>query len=309
MKFIVNSQQLHKQLQSLSGVLSSSNTMPIINCFHFHLEENELTVKTTDLTTTLMARMTVETGRMENPEEVAIPSKMLLDILKSFDDVPLTFNVDPANYSIDIVSGTGQYRLAGMDAATYPAMPVHESTSKVVMSSSTLVNAINKTVFATSNDEMHQQMSGIYCEMTPDGVTFVATDAHKLVRYRRKDVTCDESTNFILPKNPIIIVKNILAGRKEESEVSIEYNNTNLFITFDNFYIVCRLVDGRYPNYEAAIPKENPNKLTLDRNTLLNSLRRASLYANQSTYQVRQSLSVRFYDAVANLRAVKIESV
>ena len=291
MKFIVNSQQLHKQLQSLSGVLSSSNTMPIINCFHFHLEENELTVKTTDLTTTLMARMTVETGRMENPEEVAIPSKMLLDILKSFDDVPLTFNVDPANYSIDIVSGTGQYRLAGMDAATYPAMPVHESTSKVVMSSSTLVNAINKTVFATSNDEMHQQMSGIYCEMTPDGVTFVATDAHKLVRYRRKDVTCDESTNFILPKKPIIIVKNILAGRKEESEVSIEYNNTNLFITFDTFYIVCRLVDGRYPNYEAAIPKDNPNKLILDRQSFLNTLRRVSIFASEATRQVRLSIS------------------
>ncbi len=291
MKFIVNSQQLHKQLQSLSGVLSSSNTMPIINCFHFHLEENELTVKTTDLTTTLMARMTVETGRMENPEEVAIPSKMLLDILKSFDDVPLTFNVDPANYSIDIVSGTGQYRLAGMDAATYPAMPVHESTSKVAMSSSTLVNAINKTVFATSNDEMHQQMSGIYCEMTPDGVTFVATDAHKLVRYRRKDVTCDESTNFILPKKPIIIVKNILAGRKEESEVSIEYNNTNLFITFDTFYIVCRLVDGRYPNYEAAIPKDNPNKLILDRQSFLNTLRRVSIFASEATRQVRLSIS------------------
>ncbi len=290
MKFIVNSQQLHKQLQSLSGVISSSNTMPIISCFHFHLEENSLTIKTTDLTTTLMAKMAVETGRMESAEEVAVPSKMLLDILKTFDDVPLTFDVDPANYSIDIVSGQGQYRLAGMDAATYPTMPVAESTSKVVMNSNALVNAINKTVFATSNDEMHQQMSGIYCEMTPDGVTFVATDAHKLVRYRRKDVTCDESTNFILPKKPIIIVKNILAARKEESDITIEYNNTNLFITFDNFYIVCRLVDGRYPNYEAAIPKDNPNKLILDRQSFLNTLRRVSIFASEATRQVRLSI-------------------
>ena len=293
MKFIVNSQQLLKQLQSLSGVLSSSNTMPIIGCFHFHLEENNLTIKTTDLTTTLMAHMTVETGRMENPEEVAVPSKMLLDILKTFDDVPLTFDVDPTNFSVDIVSGQGQYRLAGMDAATYPTMPVAESTSKIEMSGAALVNAINKTVFATSNDEMHQQMSGIYCEMTPDGVTFVATDAHKLVRYRRKDVTSDESTNFILPKKPIIIVKNILAARKEEGDVTIEYNNTNLFITFDNFYIVCRLVDGRYPNYEAAIPKDNPNKLTIDRNTFINTLKRVSLFANQSTHQVRLAINER----------------
>ena len=216
MKFIVNSQQLHKQLQSLSGVLSASNTMPIIGCFHFHLEENNLTIKTTDLTTTLMAHMSVETGRMESPQEVAIPSRMLLDILKTFDDVPLTFDIDASNYTVDIVSGQGQYRLAGLDASTYPTMPVAESTNKIEMASSALVNAINKTVFASSTDEMHQQMSGIFCEMTPDGVTFVATDAHKLVRYRRKDVASDESTNFILPKKPIIIFKNILAARKED---------------------------------------------------------------------------------------------
>ena len=291
MKFIVNSQQLLKQLQSLSGVLSSNNTMPIIGCFHFHLEEKKLTMKTTDLTTTLVATLEVETSRMEQAEEVAIPSKMLLDILKTFDDVPLTFDVDQSNYSITIASGQGEYKLAGMDAATYPSMPVAESTSAVAIGSNALVDAINKTVFATSNDEMHQQMSGIYCEMTPDGITFVATDAHKLVRYRRNDVHSDESTHFILPKKPITIVKNILAARKDDVELTMEYNNTNLFITFDNFYIVCRLVDGRYPNYEAAIPKNNPNKLILDRLSFLNTLRRVSIFASEATRQVRLSIS------------------
>ncbi|MCR5444110.1 MAG: DNA polymerase III subunit beta [Bacteroidales bacterium] len=291
MKFIVNSQQLLKQLQSLSGVLTSNNTMPIIGCFHFHLEEKKLTVKTTDLNTTLIASIEVETSRMEQAEEVAIPSKMLLDILKTFDDVPLTFDVDQSNYSITIASGQGEYKLAGMDAATYPSMPVAESTNTVVLGSTALVEAINKTVFATSNDEMHQQMSGIFCEMTPDGITFVATDAHKLVRYRRRDVHSDESTNFILPKKPIIIVKNILAARKDDTEVSVAYNNTNLFITFDNFYIVCRLVDGRYPNYEAAIPKNNPNKLILDRQSFLNTLRRVSIFASEATRQVRLSIN------------------
>ncbi len=291
MKFIVNSQQLLKQLQSLSGVLTSNNTMPIIGCFHFHLEEKKLTVKTTDLNTTLIASIEVETSRMEQAEEVAIPSKMLLDILKTFDDVPLTFDVDQSNYSIAIASGQGEYKLAGMDAATYPSMPVAESTNTVVLGSTALVEAINKTVFATSNDEMHQQMSGIFCEMTPDGITFVATDAHKLVRYRRRDVHSDESTNFILPKKPIIIVKNILAARKDDTEVSVAYNNTNLFITFDNFYIVCRLVDGRYPNYEAAIPKNNPNKLILDRQSFLNTLRRVSIFASEATRQVRLSIN------------------
>ena len=291
MKFIVNSQQLLKQLQSLSGVLSSNNTMPIIGCFHFHLEEKKLTMKTTDLTTTLVASLEVETSRMEQAEEVAIPSKMLLDILKTFDDVPLTFDVDQSNYSITIASGQGEYKLAGMDAATYPTMPAAESTNTVIIGSNALVEAINKTVFATSNDDMHQQMSGIFCEMTPDGITFVATDAHKLVRYRRNDVHCDESTHFILPKKPITIVKNILAARKDDIEISVAYNNTNLFFTFDNFYIVCRLVDGRYPNYEAAIPKNNPNKLILDRLSFLNTLRRVSIFASEATRQVRLSIS------------------
>ena len=299
MKFIVNSQQLLKQLQSLSGVLSSNNTMPIINCFHFHLEENSLTVKTTDLSTTLVARMEVETGRMEKAEEVAIPSKMLLEILKSFDDVPMTFSVDPQSYAIELSSGEGEYHLAGMDADTFPTMPTAEGTNTVVMSCAALVSAINKTYFATSNDEMHQQMSGIFCEMTPDGVTFVATDAHKLVRYRRKDITSPESTNFILPKKPITIVKNILASRKEDGDVTIEYNNTNLFITFDNFYIVCRLVDGRYPNYEAAIPKDNPNRLVLDRLSFLNTLRRVSIFASEATRQVRLSIAADKVDISA----------
>ena len=295
MKFIVNSQQLLKQLQSLSGVISSNNTMPIIGCFHFHLEENALTVKATDLSTTLVARMEVETGRMEKAEEVAIPSKMLLEILKSFDDVPMTFSVDTQSYAIELSSGEGEYHLAGMDAETYPTMPTAEGTSTVVMSCSALVSAINKTYFATSNDEMHQQMSGIFCEMSPDGVTFVATDAHK----RRKDISSSESASFILPKKPITIVKNILAARKEEGDVTIEYNNTNLFITFDNFYIVCRLVDGRYPNYEAAIPKDNPNKLLLDRQSFLNTLRRVSIFASEATRQVRLSISANKLDISA----------
>lgn len=291
MNFIVNSQQFLKQLQSLSGVLSSSNTMPIIGCFHLHLEENKLTVKTTDLSTTLVAQIEVETGRMEEAAEVAVPSKMLLEILKSFDDAPLTFNVDTKSYAITISSGEGEYNLAGMDAETYPTMPKAEGTSTAHMSCTALVDAINKTYFATSNDEMHQQMSGIFCEMTPDGVTFVATDAHKLVRYRRKDVTSEESTNFILPKKPITIVKNILAGRKDDGDVTLEYNNTNLFITFENFYIVCRLVDGRYPNYEAAIPKDNPNRLIVDRLSFLNTLRRVSIFASEATRQVRLSIA------------------
>ncbi len=291
MKFIVNSQQLLRQLQSLGGVLSSNNTMPIIACYHFHLEENRLTVKTTDLSTTLMATLDVETGHIDKPEEVAIPSKMLLDVMKTFDDVPITFDVDPSTHSISLQSGDGEYSLAGMDADTFPTMPAAEPTGNVIISSTALVEAINKTIFAASSDDMHPQMAGIFCEMNPEGITFVATDAHKLVRYRRTDVSCEQPTSFILPKKPISVVRNILASRKEEEDVRIEYNNTNIFITFDNFYIVCRLVDGRYPNYEAAIPKDNPRRLILDRLSFLNTLRRVSIFASEATRQVRLSIT------------------
>ena len=291
MKFIVNSQQLLRQLQSLGGVLSSNNTMPIIACYHFHLEENLLTMKTTDLSTTLMATIEVETGHMDQPEEVAIPSKMLLDVMKTFDDVPITFNVDPSTHSISLQSGDGEYSLAGMDADTFPTMPAAETTGSVIISSTALVEAINKTIFAASTDDMHPQMAGIFCEMNPEGITFVATDAHKLVRYRRTDVSCEQPTTFILPKKPISVVRNILASRKEEGDVKIEYNNTNIFITFENFYIVCRLVDGRYPNYEAAIPKDNPRRLILDRQSFLNTLRRVSIFASEATRQVRLSIT------------------
>jgi DNA polymerase-3 subunit beta len=213
---------------------------------------------------------------------------MLLDILKTFEDVPLTFDVNQSNYNIEIASGKGQYHLAGMDAATYPTMPVAESTNKVVMSGSALVNAINKTVFATSNDEMHQQMSGIYCEMTPDGVTFVATDAHKLVRYRRKDVSSDASTNFILPKKPADTLKNILP--KETGDITMKFDDKNAHFTLSNYEMICRLVEGQYPNYEAIIPNNNPNRLTINRLDFLTTLKRVSVFANQASNLVKLEL-------------------
>jgi DNA polymerase-3 subunit beta len=293
MRFIINSQLFLKHLSALNGVISNNNTVPIIACFHLHLENNILTIKATDLETTMVSKIELENARVEGIDSIAVPAKLLLDMLKSLDDVPINFAVDAETYSIEISSGEGKYSLAGQNAETFPTMPEMKDTVQTSMPASVLVNAINKTAFAASTDEMRQQMSGIYCEMTPENVTFVATDAHKLVRYRRNDIHSDESVNFILPRKPIMQVKNILGGNKEEFDVTIDYNNTNVFFTFDNFLIVCRLVDGKYPNYEAAIPKNNPNKLTVDRQTFLNTLRRVSLFANQSTHQVRLSIKER----------------
>ena len=293
MRFIINSQLFLKHLSALSGVISNNNTVPIISCFHLHLEDNMLTIKATDLETTMVSRIELENARVDGIDSIAVPAQLLLDMLKSLDDVPLNFAVDASNYSIEISSGEGKYSLAGQNAETFPAMPEMKETVQTSMPASVLVNAINKTAFAASTDEMRQQMSGIFCELTPENVTFVATDAHKLVRYRRNDIHADESASFILPRKPITLVKNILSSNKEEFDVTIDYNNTNVFFAFDNFLIVCRLVDGKYPNYEAAIPKENPNKLTIDRVTFINTLKRVSLFANQSTHQVRLAIKER----------------
>ena len=290
MKFIINSLLFSKQIQSLGGVLTNNNTVPIINCFLFHLDEGMLTIRATDLETTLVSKIEVETGNIEGLTDIAVPSKLLLDIVKSLDDVPLTFSVDDATYAISIASGEGKYRLAGKNPETFPTMPEPRDTSNITLTSSLLVNAIGKTAFAASTDELRQQMSGILCEINAENITFVATDAHKLVRYRRNDVKSDTPVSFILPRKPVTMMRNILASHKEEMDVTLEYNNTNAFFTFDNFYIICRLVEGRYPNYDAAIPKENPNKLTVDRNSFLNTLRRVSLFANQASHQIRLSI-------------------
>ena len=291
MKFIVNSLIFSKQIQSLSGVLTNNNTVPIINCFHFHLDEGLLTIRATDLETTLVSKVEVETGTLEGVSDIAVPSKLLLDIVKSLDDVPLTFSVNDNDFGINIASGEGKYSLAGKNPETFPSMPQPKDTSFITLPGSLLVNAISKTAFAASTDELRQQMSGIFCEINPENITFVATDAHKLVRYRRNDIKNETTVSFILPRKPVTMLRNIISTRKEELEVNVEYNNTNAFFTFDNFYIICRLVEGRYPNYDAAIPKENPNHLIVDRNSFLNTLRRVGLFANQASHQVRLSIN------------------
>lgn len=293
MKFIVNSQVFAKQLQAISGVITNNNTVPIITCFHFHLDEGKLIAKATDLETTIITTIEVESGSLDGLTDIAVPSRLLLDILKNMDDAPLTFIVDDNNFSIEIVSGDGKYHLAGNNAETYPSLPVVEDTVTTSISAFTLSNAINKTIFAASTDENRQQMSGIFCEMNPECITFVATDAHKLVRYRRYDVNATETTSFILPRKPINLVKNIMGSYKEDVNVEMAFNKTNVTFTFDNFHIICRLVDGKYPNYEAAIPKENPNKLTVDRTSFLNVLCRVGLFASQSTHQVRLGIEDR----------------
>lgn len=288
MKFIINSQNFARHLQALSGVLTPNNQVPIISCFHFSLDGKTLTIRATDLENTIVTKIELEEAEIvDNCTEIAVPARMLLDMLRNMGDESITFAVEASSFSIQIISSDGKYDIAGQNPETFPTMIQKGETSKVVIPASVLVNAIGKTVFATGSDDMRPTMMGIYCELTPEGTTFVATDALRLVRYRRLDIVSDETKNFIFAKKPIILVKNILASHKEDCDVEVEFNNTNVFFSFENMFIACRLVDGKYPAYEAAIPKESPYHLTLDREMFLNSLRRMMVFANQTTHQVR----------------------
>lgn len=288
MKFIVSSSLLLKNIQALSGVLNSSNTLPILDDFLFELKDDKLFITASDLETTMT--VSLEPTKSEEAGTVAIPARILLETLKTFADIPITFTINNETLGIEISAGDGKYKLSGHRSDEYPQMPALEDTTSLELKASILVNAINKTIFATGNDELRPVMSGVFCELTPDDITFVATDAHKLVRYRRTDAKAESSVSFILPKKPLNQIKNILAGN-DETIVKIEYNQTNAFFTFDNIFMVCRLIEGRYPNYDAVIPANNPNVLTIDRVSLLNSIKRVAIFANQSTHQVRFKIS------------------
>jgi DNA polymerase III subunit beta len=287
MKFIISSSLLLKNLQAILGVINTNNTLPILDDFLFELKEDALTITSSDLETTMSVTMKPE--KAEEDGAVAIPAKILVDTLKTFPDIPLSFSINETSLAVEISAGEGKYKLSGHKSDEYPRTPALEETTSVELAAGVLYNAINKTLFATGNDELRLVLSGVFCELSPDDTTFVATDAHKLVRYRRTDARSVESANFILPKKPLNLLKAILASLEEP--VRLEYNNTNAFFSFSNINLVCRLIDGKYPNYDAVIPTTNPNQLTIDRMSLLTSIRRVSIFANQSTHQIRFKLS------------------
>ena len=284
MKFIVSSLKLLKNLQALSGVIGTKNTLPILDDFLFQLTENELKITTSDLDVTMSVSMVPD--MVEGTGEVTIPARLLLEIMKNFPDVPITINVDNNTLAVELIAGEGRYKLAGHKSDEFPQLPVMTDTSVWEIPADVLARGFEKTVFATGVDEIRPIMSGVLMEMTESFLTFVATDAHKLVRYRRMDVKSDVVASFIMPKKPINQLKNILAGLADEP-VRIEFNKTNASFVFGDYVLICRLLEGRYPNYEAVIPKNNPNQLTIDRQTFLAAIRRVAVFSSKATHQVR----------------------
>lgn len=281
MKFIVSSSELQKKLQVLGGVISSNNSMEILDYFLFEIENNELQISASDLETTMSAKVEINS---ESVGKIAVPAKLLLDVLKTFPEQPLTFIVKENN-QLEIGSNHGDYELAYASSEEYPQPIELEEPSSTVITADILSSAINKTLFATGNDDLRPVMNGIFFQFSPESLKFVGTDAHKLVKYSREDIKASQEANFIMPKKPLNLLKNILSG--DEGDVLIEYNDTNAKFTFENFELVCRLIDGKYPNYEAVIPKDNPNKLVIDRIQFLNSVKRVSIFSNKTTHQIR----------------------
>jgi DNA polymerase-3 subunit beta len=287
MQFIVSSTALSKQLSALSGVLSTNHALPVLNDFLFRIEKDELKISASDLETTMITSVPIES---KDSGIITIPAHLLLDTLKTFAEQPLTFTIDKKKFTIEISSDNGKYKLIGHDGDDFPKMPEIESPSSFTIGAKALNKAISKTLFAAGNDELRQVMNGVFFQLNTDEITFVATDAHKLVRYKLSGIKSKKPSSYIVPKKPLGLMKNILSSVEGEEKVKVEYNNVNVSFSFGNTFLITRLIEGKYPNYEAVIPKENPNKLTIDREVFLNSLKRTSIYANKTTLLVRLQL-------------------
>ena len=289
MKFVVSSTDLLNHLASISKVISSKNTMPILDNFLFQLSENEITITASDLESTLITRL--ELSNIEGEGTIAVPAKLITDTLKEFPEQPLTFQINPETYGIEIFSDNGKFNIVGQNGEDYPELPQlnEDSTSTVYVNRQALQKGIEKTIFATADDELRPVMNGIFIEITPEFMSFVASDAHKLVRYRRMDATSEIESSFILPKKPAGLLKNLL--QKEEYDVKLEFNNKNAFFTLSNYKLICRLVEGNYPSYNSVIPTDNPNKMVIDRLSLFNTVKRVSVFSNQASNLIRMSIN------------------
>ena len=285
MKFIVSSSQLLKHLQQISGVINANTVLPILEDFLFEIEKNKLTVVATDLETVMKIHLDIEA---KDSGKVCIPSKILLDSLKNIAEQPLTFNIDK-NFGIEITSDNGKYKVMGENPDNFPKEPVADAATSFTMASSALVTAINKSLFAVSNDDLRPAMTGVYFELDDKGMTCVATDAHRLVRYKRTDVSAPKKDTFIVPKKPLNLLKSALPNNEDELQIS--YNSNHLFVKHDGTELVCRLIDARFPDYKVVIPTDNPYKLTVNKSDFQNALRRVSVFSNKSTNQVALSIS------------------
>ncbi|MFI3301999.1 MAG: DNA polymerase III subunit beta [Rikenellaceae bacterium] len=286
MKFTISSSTLLSVLSTTGKVISNKSTFPILDYFLLELKDGELKVTTSDLETTLISTLEVE--NVESDGVVAAPGKLMLDSLKEFAEMPLDIEVNDSTWEITLSWKSGSLSIPGANPTSYPALqPLAEEKRKMEFEASVLTNGIAKTLFATADDDLRPVMNGIYFSVTPGNVTFVATDAHKLVKYSA-DTNQEVSAAFILPKKPANLLKSMLA--KVEDMVIITFDSQNVVLEFGNTTMVCRLIEGSYPNYNAVIPTQNPNKVLVDRVELLNSIKRVAVCSNPTTNLIRMDI-------------------
>jgi len=288
MKFVVSGTELSACISSVSRVISTKNTIPILDNFLFVLKDGHLNITASDLETTLKASLPID--HIEEEGEITIPAKLLVDSLKEFADIPLEFKTNNNLTSIEITWSNGNSNLPCTNGDDYPTLtPISSEKTKISIEAQTLLEAINRTIYATAEEELRPVMNGIFFDIEQESTTIVASDAHKLVCYTRHDIKSDNAVSFILPKKPASILKTILA--KASEPVAIEFDQKNAYFQFEKFVLVCRLVEGNYPAYRSVIPKSNINKLSINRQDLLNSLRRVSVCSNQASSLIKLTIS------------------
>jgi len=289
MKFIVSRDVLYKNLSAISGVLGTNSTLPILDNFLFTVEGDMLTLMASDLDATMTA--TIQLTNVEGEGSVAVPSKTILETLKLMEDTPIVFDINLENHTLKFSAINGEYDSSCFPGEEYPAIKAMDTSQIFEIDAQILQRAISKTLFATGNDELRPNMMGILCELSPENITFVATDAHKLVCYKNTAVKIDDTISFILPKKPIAQLKSILAGVTEKIKVEYAVDTHHIRFSFGNIVLFSSLKEGKFPAYQSVIPKENPNKFVVDKKAFHKSICRVGIYSNQSTYQVRISLS------------------
>lgn len=285
MNFIVSSSALSKQLNRVAGAIPSRSVLPIIENFLFDIQDNSLSISTTNLETSMQTKLAIESRG--DALKIAIPAKILQDILKELPEQPITFLIDEETLGVEISSQNGKYKISGENGEDFPAIPTPGAGSESVnMPLTAMIKAIGRTLFAASSDEDKAALNGIYFDLSDNGATFVATDAHRLVRYRRLDVTVENPTSFIVPHKALSLLKNSLDPNSNK-DVVIFYNDSNAFFQTEDLMLACRLIDQKYPDYENVIPTNNDKKLFIPKKDLLGTLKRVNIFANKSTHQVR----------------------
>ena len=288
MKFTVSSSALLSLLATTGKVISNKNTLPILDYFLMELKGDELTVTTSDLETTIIGHLKVESVEQEGV--IAAPAKLMLDSLKEFPEMPLEFEVNDSTWEIKVKWTSGSLSIPGASAVSYPAMPAIGAEHKdILLDVDMLIAGINKTIFATADDELRPVMNGVYFNFEQGKLTFVATDAHKLVRSMVECPDVDFNASFILPKKPANLLKGVLL--KEEEPIRVMFDAKNVTFELKNHKLVCRLIEGNYPNYNAVIPSANPNKVLVDRVELLNGIKRVAVCSNPTTNLIRMDIA------------------